>query len=257
MGRLFSSVGIQPACNKPAQGMVGTNAFSIASTGMLPDVLMPSDGLSDTALSNPVSQDWYKKVAEIFAFGDDQPIIIPNGDIETLASVIQETGKPVMVWFSFNNGEWKDVPTATFLSTPYKHSVTAIPPQKPGEQTFGIYNGEKAIVIQDSWGNIANTFNGKRIITESFYKKRNLFAAYTMRFKFDGQRILRPSYDGTVSSLQDCLTFEGLFPSNVKARGTYGPITIEAVKKFQSKYYLELVGMIGPKTERLLKQMYP
>lgn len=242
--------------NKPQEGMVGTDAFKIASKGMIPDVILPSDNLSETDLNNPKKESWYSKIAEVFAFGDDEPVILPIGDIEAVASVIQETGKAVMVWFNFGTGEWTNVPKILTSDAPYAHSVTSIPPQKPGEMTYGIYNGEKAIVIQDSWGNIANTFGGKRIITESFFKNRNLFAAYTMRFKFDSTGT-KPKYDGSISSLQDCLTYEGTFPSNIKSRGTFGSITIDAVKKFQAKYNLEPVGIVGPKTTELLKKLYP
>jgi hypothetical protein len=241
--------------NKPGEGMIATDVFNLAAnSGFLFDDILPSDNLGEYELSNPITEPWFKKLAETFKLENNVPIRIPIGDIETLASVIQTTGKPVMVWFRFGSGEWGKVPTLSASTTPFVHSVVAIPPSKDGEMTFGMYKGEKAIVIQDSWGDIAGTIGGKRIITESFFKARNLFGAYTMGFKFDGKD--KPKYDGSVKSLQDCLKFEGLFPSNVESTGFMGNITRNALKKFQEKYGIEQTGTVGPITRSKLEELY-
>lgn len=168
---------------------------------------------------------------------------------------MQTTGKPIMVWFQFGHGEWQMVPKILGTNLPYAHSVTFPPPSKAGEQTFGIYEGEKAIVIQDQWGKDLNTINGKRIIKESFFNKRNVFAAYPIRFKFDAVNS-KPVYDGSTTSLQDCLKYEQCFPTNVQSTGVFGNITIDAVKKFQKKYLIQQTGNVGPMTTAKLKELF-
>lgn len=241
--------------NKPQPGMVSTNAFEIAQKGMLPDDFLPSDNKDEEYLNNPPNVfDWFNKMSEVFSL-DTKLVILPVKDIETVASVIQTTGKPVMVWFQFGDGEWGAVPKIVNNNPPYHHSVTTIPPSKAGEQTIGIYEGEKAIVIQDSWGRDLGTINGKRIIKQSFFNKRNTFAAYPIRFKFDAVDS-KPTYDGTTVSLQNCLKYEKCFPVNIDSTGFFGNITIEAVKKFQSKYGIQQTGNVGPMTEAKLRQLF-
>lgn len=241
--------------NKPDQGMVGTDAFKIAQDGMLPDEHMPSDNKSEDYMNNPPQVfQWFNKLAEVFGL-DTRMIILPIKDIETIASVIQTTGKPVMVWFDFGSGEWTRKPRIVSSYAPYRHSVTAIPPSKSGEQTVGIYEGEKAITIQDSWGKDIDAINGKRIVTQSFFNTRNIFAAYPIRFKFDATDN-KPFYDGSTKSLQDCLKYEGVFPTNIESTGVYGAITRDSVKKFQAKYNIQQTGNVGPVTDAKLKDLF-
>lgn len=251
--------------NKPNEGMLADDAFSLASDGMLPDEFMPSDDKSEEYMNTtpvPKLVTMFNKLSALFGF-DHRMIALPVGDIETVASTIQRTGKPVMVWFRFGDNEWKQSPLLLTLLLKYHHSVTAIPPTNPNEQTFGIYEGEKAVAIQDSWGKIMFTFGGKRIIKESFWKARNTFAAYVKKLKFEEGTDDRPSYDGkTFISLQNVLRYEGLFPINQDFFEGYGPITIEAVKKFQVKYGIANVfnsgyGVLGPKTRTKLLELYP
>ncbi len=196
-------------------------------------------------------------VAKNFKLSGLEPIMLPRGDIEILASVIQTTNKPCMIWVNFGANEWKRVPTVLSNDAPYVHSVTAIPPKdKLVHVTFGMWNGEKAVVIQDSWGLIQDTFSGKRIITESFYKARNLFAAYPTTFKFDAPATVAPHYDGSIVSLQDCLKYEGLFPSNQTSTGVYGNITRTAVIAFQKRYGISQTGNVGPITSAKLRELY-
>ncbi len=242
--------------NKPREGMIGTNAFELAETvGLLPDQFLPSDNLSEMDMNYPKVFSWYAKVAEIFKL-DTQLVILPIKDIETAASVIQTSQKPLMVWFDFGPGEWVQVPKILSSYTPYRHSVTFIPPSNPTEMTYGIYEGEKAIIIQDSWGKDLETIGGKRIIKESFFKARNVFAVYPFRFKFDAVNG-KPSFDGSTKSLQDCLKYDGEFPTNIDSTGTLGPITISSIKLFQKKYNIDQTGTVGPKTTMKLKELFP
>lgn len=242
--------------NKPGEGMVGTNAFDIASNaGALPDMMMPSDNLPEASLNYPKVFDWFNTVAAVFKL-DIALVILPIKNIDTIASVIQTTGKPVMVWFDFGSGEWTQSPKILSTYTPYRHSVTAIPPSPNTNQiTVGTYEGEHAIVIQDSWGFDLGTINGKRILKQSFFNTRNIFAAYPIRFKFDAVAN-KPFYDGTTISLQNCLKYDGEFPTNVESTGVFGAITIGAVKKFQAKYGIDQTGTVGPVTTAKLQTLF-
>jgi hypothetical protein len=180
-----------------------------------------------------------------------------------------------MVWFYFKYEEWTDKPVVKDFGLDLagektcRHSVTAV--------DYALINGEKCLIIEDSWGPQYG-LGGQRIITESFFKIRNWFAAHPMNFKFDDQGPTKPHYtftkqlnfqtvyhaDADVKALQGILKFEGLFPSNVENTGNYGPITAKAVLAFQQKYniglpaeILSLQGrVVGPKTIAKLNELY-
>lgn len=69
----------------------------------------------------------------------------------------------------------------------------------------------------------------------------------------------KPSYNGSIISLQKCLLYEGLFPVTVRFTENFGPITQKAVREFQVKHNLHPTGVsnVGPLTQRKLKQLYP
>ena len=243
--------------NFPDGGMQATDSFEIIANkkGLLP---LSFFGVPKTEkeINSLKPEAYFNDIAD--GLKADRLIVLPAGDFDTVASVMQTTGKPVMVWFYITNKEWKDVPTAIRKSDAH-HSVTFIPPTDPSKPTWGLYKGKKAIVIQDSWGLKSTSFKGKRIITEDFFKARNSYADYFMRFKFDQGSGGKPSYVGSIISLQKCLQYEGLFPSNVSFVEIHGPITKEAVNKFQIKYGLSPTGtgFVGPATKAKLEALYP
>ncbi len=249
-----------PYSQRTDKSQPGAYAQDALGVGMIPDNLMPSDGKDEAYMNNPPKFQWLGDIAQKFAI-DSVPIIDPVGNIDTIASIIQTTGKAVQLFFLFGPNEWTKNPQILGGNTPYAHSVTAIPPSAPGEMTFGIYNGKKCIVIQDSWGNDLNTISGLRIITEDFFKARNYYAQHFMRFKFS-EFADKPKYNGSIVSLQDCLKFDGEFPANISSTGVMGSITIGAVQKFQIKYGIANVGdlgfgNVGPKTTKKLKELFP
>ncbi len=246
---MFSAAWVyQQRVNKPDAGMIGTDAFSIASKGMLPEVMMPSQDLSEYGINNVATQPWFKKVAEVFAF-EDKPVQLPTRDIETVASVMQTTGKPVNVWYEFLRSEWTSIPFISGLfGTFLRHSVVAI--------AYGIYEGSKAIAIQESWGVGATHFGVIRIIKESFHNSRNLFAAYPRRFRFETTED-KPKYDGTIISFQRCMKSLGYFPDDVPFVENWGYWTRTACLKFQAKYGIQQTGNIGPATNAKLVELFP
>ena len=55
-----------------------------------------------------------------------------------------------------------------------------------------------------------------------------------------------------VTKLQERLLAEGLLASDVKPTGYFGPLTEDAVKKFQELHGIEMTGTVGPKTRAAL-----
>lgn len=270
----FSATHIyQRRSNKPSGGMIGVEGLRLSGQATTLEDLAPSQNLTDYQMDNYKIADYKKKVGEVFSI-DAEPVIVAPRDIDTIASIIQKTGKGVMVWFYFKSNEWKrEVPVVKYndlvlsASTTARHSVTAV--------DFTIYKGEKALIIEDSWG--PDTGNGgQRIITESFFNKRNWFCGYLMNFKFAKEGdVNKPKYtfnlnlkfeqtNDDIVALQDILKYEGLFPTNVGSTGYYGSITAKAVLAFQKKYRVasdteldSLKGMsVGPLTREALNQIY-
>jgi hypothetical protein len=267
--------------NKPDSGMSGNDARRICQDGVSLESLIPSTDMTDEEMDNAKVHKYNDIVRT--AFKVRNYVTLPIGDIDTIASIIQETGKGVMVWFYFEYNEWTDVPEikneslSLSGSTTCRHSLTAT--------DFLLYKGKKALFIEDSWG---PTFGleGRRIITEDFFKERNFYASYLMDFKykdvepepdpvpddnkpkhnFTKQLHFSPNYnvDEDVKRLQDILKYEGLFPLNIACTGYYGSITSKGVYKWQIKHEvadkqeLDALGgrSCGPKTIAKLNELY-
>ena len=248
--------------------MGGVDVFNVAKKGVTLEVLVPSQNLNDSQMDGIKIEKYKEDVGGIFKI--DNYITLPIKDIDTVASVLQVTNKAVMVWFFFENSEWaKNTPTIDnpnldlYASGTARHSVTAV--------DFTLVNGKKTIVIEDSWG-FWNGFSGQRTITEDFFKARNFFAAYPMSFSFDGTVVPKPQHNFLINMqlnqmsdeikvLQDCLKYEGLFPSNIDSSGFFGAITKNAVQAFQLKYNIVTsadlgFGRVGPKTRAQLNLIY-
>ncbi len=262
----------QRRANKPSAGMTGVNALDIAREGVTLEALVPSQDMNDAQMDGAVIEKYKEDVGKIFKIGNY--VILPIADIETVASVIQTTKKAVMVWFYFQYDEWTEVPVVKNASLnivgqgTVRHSVTAV--------DFTLYQGKKALIIEDSWGT-SYGLAGQRVITEDFYKARNFFAAYPIDFKFAEQtdELVKPIFtfsrdlvlnetSNDVKALQDILKFEGLFPNNVESTGFYGSITAKAIYQFQVKHQVasqsELDSLqgkrVGEKTRQKLNQLY-
>lgn len=271
--KLSASHIYQRRANRPADGMGADDAFKIVQQGTTLEDFAPSEKMNDAGMDAIKVLPFMEEIGKVFKIG--KPIVGPTKDIEAIASIIQQTGKAVMVWFYFSNGltprEWVDVPVIKYpnllLTGPNtaRHSVAAV--------DFTLYKGKKALIIEDSWG-LDKATNGKRVITEDFFKKRNWYAAHFMNFAFEGTvskphyRFTKdlefsptPSFDPDVVALQDILKYETLFPSNVESTGYFGSITRDAVGKFQEKYGLTSpggggYGRVGPLTRAKLNELY-
>ncbi len=243
--------------NRPYSGMMGIEAFDIATQGVTLEALAPSENLSDAQMDAANIEKYEEDIGKILALGNHVGLVA--GDIETVASVIQQTKKGVMVWFYFTASEWSKLmpnvenPTLGVNdAASLRHSVAAV--------DFFLVNGVKCVLIEDSahFGGLT-----RRLVTEDFFKRRNWFARYGLQFKFDVAPItpyphyvfsqplkfisldaqgnpvdaaLNQLQTSDVMALQMILKFEGLFPTNVDATGYYGALTAKAVLAWQKKH---------------------
>lgn len=252
--------------NRPAQGMAGVDAFEIARKGTTLEQFAPSENMTDAQMDSVKVIPFMEKIGEIFKLG--QYVTVSPTDIDTIASIIQKTGKAVMVWFYFKYPEWTNVPTTQgnlelYASSTLRHSVAAV--------DFTLYKNQKALIIDDSWG-LDKAMNGQRIITEDFFNKRNFFAAHFQNFAFEEVAIVKPIHkfdkdlkfgqtNGDIVKLQDILKYEGLFATNVASSGYYGTVTSKAVLAFRAKRGVgstndPLGNSVGPLTRAKLNELY-
>jgi hypothetical protein len=281
--------------NKPGSGMIGVEAFDIwKNHGIALESMVPSEKMDDEEMDAVKIDPLDSHVAESFAINDSIGMAVR--DFESVASVIQQTGKGVMVWFYFSFQEW--APKFPFIieglnlyaSTTLRHSVTAV--------DFGLINGKKYIKIEDSY-----PFGGlsERWISEEFFQARNWFTRYPVNFKYDNQspalpnnetNVLKPKHTFTnplefipldsqgnvfnlgkneaqkadVIALQDILRYEGFFPTNVSSMGYYGALTAKAVYEWQKAHVVASIeelnsitphgGRVGTKSITILNSIY-
>lgn len=273
----FSATHIyQQRFNRPNGGMAAVDARRIVrNSGATLEVLAPSQSMTDAEMDGQVIESYKKEVGKVFAVPNY--IELPTGDIDKIASVIQKTGKGVMVWFYFLYKEWTNVPVIKnknlLRKDALRHSVCAV--------DYTIYNGKKALIIEDSWGEHYG-FEGQRVITEDFFNARNWYAGYLVNFRYQTEEqksnnLVDPKIKHTFSSdlfkgqknsdvqaLQKILKHEGLFPSNVDCTGYYWSVTAQAVDAFQRKYNVAskaeldsvMGSVVGEKTRKKLNELY-
>jgi hypothetical protein len=232
------TVQTQPGCNS-------VDVFDVfPKIGDLFEKDMPSQLMGDSKVMSVPKLPYYDDLATFYKV---KRVGLPL-DFETVASTIQETGKGVMVWFKFSTPEWTNIPLLSDQPITSGHSVCAI--------DYILKDGKKYLVIQDSWG-LEYAMKGYRLISEEYFNARCFFAGYLMNFDFT-QPEVKPKFDGSVSSLQDCLKFEKLFPNNVPSSGVLGTITKNALIEFQRRYNIvPAYGNFGPITKAKLYSLYP
>jgi hypothetical protein len=239
-----SSFPYQARTNPNVSGCNSVDVFDVfPKIGNVFEKDMPSQKMTDTQAMAVKKLAYFDDLAKIYKV---KRIGLPL-DFETIASTIQATGKGVMVWFKFSTGEWTDIPTLSDKPITSGHSVTAI--------DFILKNGKKYLVIQDSWG-LQYAIKGYRLISEEYFNARCFLAGYLMNFDFT-QPDVRPKFDGSVYSLQDCLKYERLFPSNVPSSGVLGTVTKNALIDFQKRYNIvPAYGNFGTITKSKLFEVY-
>lgn len=277
----FSAADIyQRRSNKPGSGMYGYNARKIVKdNGATLEVLAPSQNMNDQQMDSLEIAEYKKEVGKVFKVSNF--VEVTTKDIDTIASIIQTTGKAVMLWFYFEYREWTDVPKILNASlqsngaNTCRHSVAGVDFILCGRSNMPEFPetwGKKAILIDESWGPNITKFESQRVITEDFFNARNFYRSYLVNFKFDEPvepepqpepqpqpEPNKPKYtfnrdlefsatykvDQDVVALQNILKYEGFFPSNTQSTGYFGAITKTAVGKYQTKYGIAYAGNAG------------
>src|SRR5690606_38609989 len=90
--------------NRPGGGMNGNDVFAIMQKGTTLAELAPDERMSDAQMDAINVPPFAAKIGEVFSIGNY--LIVGTKDIDLIASIIQETGKAVMVWYYFQSNEW-------------------------------------------------------------------------------------------------------------------------------------------------------
>ncbi len=250
----FSPASIyQLRSNRPGEGMNIADANDIVNhSGATLEALMKSQNMTEAQI-NSVKR---TKVADLFAKAIAEAVVqylyVPV-DIDRIAQTIESKKAVSLLIFATNEEYSRMTPVIIdkdldYWQAPIRHEVI-------GVDYFLDENSTQKVYINDS-----AHFGGLpvREFTKEFLEKRCILADAIDVFTFEPGEGEKPRYDGSVISLQKCLRFEGLFPSNVDFVENYGPQTSKAVSAFQRKYGLDPVGTgkIGPKTSALLYKLY-
>lgn len=262
--------------NKPGEGMWLQDLLQILSSyGITTEERLPSQKMNENQINTS-----FIRTTEDLAIAQKYKaggyITLFYNDIDQIADYILNKGKGVVLMIFADFNEWTDIPTIknpnlTKEYAPIRHGIAAV-------DAF-LYKGEKALLIDDSWGKFYG-LNGQRIITESWLKQRCYGAGVLKNLKNtwqeDKPKPNKPKYtfakslvygmrkDKDVVALQNILKFEQLFPQDTDSTGNYLSCTANSVKKFQIKYgILDFAKennvrkiRVGTKTIKLLNKLY-
>lgn len=236
----------QNRANTEIEGSTTTDLIQVTkSLGNIPEILMPSQNMSEKEIMAVDYKKYFDDISKPFT----AKRIFTSIDFDEVASIIQTTGKGVHLWFDFVTKEFnQDIPKlingSKIIS---RHAVVAV--------DAVLYKGVQYLVIEDSWGKKYG-FNSRRLISREFFMTRGVISSYIMVFNTYNV-VNRPIFNGTISSLQDCLKYEQLFPSNVDSTGIFGSITKSALIEFQRRYNISpSVGFLGNITKAKLYEIY-
>jgi hypothetical protein len=187
----------------------------------------------------------------------------PTIDLESIAQAVSACNGVVLGLYGKNNGTW--------LS-----SQPAPPPPRQWDWAhymFGaqpqIYNGKKGIWCPQSWG-AAVGLNGWQFLDENYFAAGGIWGAIVLIYNsapvappqhtFSADLKLGDTSED-VKALQQYLAYDGEF--TLTPTGYYGPITEQAVLKFQIKYKLASLatleelggGVVGPATRAKLNSL--
>lgn len=239
--------------NKTTMGMIGVEALDIIrKSGCTLEHLVPSQNQNESQINEIKRQISDIEIAKVFKIKDYWQLPFSLEQIATIMENGRKNGvaKPLMTWFMFPRKEWDSKPDITNSNFDIvHHSVTAI--------DYGMMNGKKGIFIQDSWGLHNSTVNGLRFISEE-YLPRMTFCAYVNDLSNDWQnsqtndiiikRTLKIGSKGEdVKELQRLL--------GITQDGVFGPVTWQAVRRFQQNNGLLVDGVVGKATlQKLLNK---
>jgi hypothetical protein len=242
--------------NAPAGGMFYREAMKIGNEfGATLEALISSESKSEVQMNDITDRTPYTEFVGRLGRGGEY-VSIPTNSIDEIASIIA-TGKAVLLGFRFDYNEWDlEVPVIKAGSQlSCGHGVAGV--------DFTLYNGKKAIVIDESWGfkNIK-----QRIITEEWFNGRCVSAWYfenlsnsqalietTEKYIFNNDLSFGMQNE-EVKELQKVLMSLGLLKIK-EPTGYFGSITKTAVMEYQTlKSITPVSGYVGPLTRAELNK---
>jgi hypothetical protein len=250
----------QRRLNKSA-GMYVTDVFNIAGNGTTLKLFTNENINTDADADGLKIENYAKDIGKTFAIG--QRIAVPF-DIDTIASVMQTTNKPMLLMTFFTSQEWSQqfpqIQNSTLrydYPSTLRHEIVAV-------DTL-LYKGIRYLKIMDSakFGGL-----GERYLNADWVSRRIIDASYSMNFKFQEntdytkpkflitKKLLFGQTDEQIKNLQDILKFEGVMPTNIASTGYFGTITKKALFDFQLKYGLDRNGSLDMPTIAVMQQLY-
>jgi len=271
---VFNKVSAKPIYgnrrNKPKFGMYADDIGNIGvNLGSVFEKLYPSPNDTDANMSD--LSDYitaYQSMAKVLRM-DKYFWLYRTRSIDGFAQILA-LGEPIVMTILFGDGEWSSVPRVKAVVPRYGHMITGL------QDSYFIYQGKKAIYVQDSHGK-DYYINGRHILTEEWFTKGRIvcglwfenlnnlevfntdLAKPTFRFMKDLHYGMKNS---DVAMLQRCLGYEKdadgyMFPLYQSPTGWFGGLTLKAVKRFQTKYGIEpVLGYVGPLTRKKLNQIF-
>ena len=257
--------------NKPSAGMFMDDLGDICCDyGTIPEKLYASPNDTDSNMSN--LNDYisaFESMAKVLR-SKNYFWLYDTDNIDSFVQIVS-LGKPVVLTVIFGDGEFGEIaPEVKPVPTRYGHAITILP------NSYFIYNGKKAVLIQNSWGDF-RYYGGRQILTEDWFIKNRIVCGIWFEdinnLSVFNSDIVKPKYifnndlyvgiqNSEVAMLQRCLGYEKdndgyLFPLYQSPTGYFGGITRDAVKRFQSKYRIEPVeGYVGIKTRKKLNELF-
>lgn len=244
-----------PRVNAPGEGMFLANAAALTnSPGTTTEALDPSQHMNEVQMDSPV------KVAT--SSNNFIPVNVNPKDIDAIAYAIQNYNHCILIVYG-SISEWKDKPVYIPGATlDLGHAVCGV--------DFFLQNGEKCILIEDSWGKVTTIGNGgQRIITESYLKARFTAGMYFIplqkpKHTFTVNLSYNMMGNPDVMALQDILKYEAFFPKEITSTGNFLTITAKAVQAWQVAHkiydYAKETDLrnirVGPKTIAALNTLY-
>ncbi len=254
--------------NKPGQGMAFRDALDrVVKFGCPTEELMESQGKGENEMNynGDILED-VKQTALIYK-GKTYGYITNNFD--SYASLMLQKA-PLLIGVAGSNQGW-----ATGVPRPPKpgeaiwYHALMCPPENKNGPNFGIYNGKKAIIGDNSWGDDWG-IKGQFILTEDYPILWN----FTLAGLPDNWRDLeegvgekpvfefkKPLYYGMkampdVVMLQKCLKWLGMFPIEISETGNFYSVTVNAVKLFQSTKQIAVTGTVDAATLEKLNLIF-
>lgn len=223
--------------NYPDGGMWLPNALSIACKyGTCEESLMPCDSKGESFMNDKTETSEQIENAQNYRAKYYFEI---KGGIDKIAEVLEQ-GYGVLLGFRFDREEWTDVPSVKDGAlNKLGHGVACV--------DYCLYKGEKALIIEDSWGYEYGK-GGRRIITDTFLKAKCFYAGYvTSLTNYIFTKTLKMGSRGLdVKMLQKKL--------GIKEDGIFGKMTKLAVQGFQLKHHLIADGIVGKLTNAELNR---